>query len=245
MEFIAIKTRPLYPPKDDLLKVIDEYITDLKDSDILFITSKVVAIHEWRTVLNDWKITKKDLIIRESQAMLDRDVVPWKDVYLTIVDNMLIPSAWIDESNANGYFILLPGDPLKFSRELHKFLCEKFSIKNLWIVITDSTDRPLKWGVVWIAIYSYGIEPLIDKRWEKDIFWKEFLFTTINVIDALAGSAVYMMWETSETQPLVIARNVPWVKFNTDENLYDELLISPEEDLYWDLMRPLTDKIKK
>jgi hypothetical protein len=31
MQFIPIKTRPLNPPIDDLIKVIDEYITDLKD----------------------------------------------------------------------------------------------------------------------------------------------------------------------------------------------------------------------
>ena len=46
MQFIPIKTRPLNPPKDDLFEVIDKYLTDIKDGDIVFITSKVVAIHE-------------------------------------------------------------------------------------------------------------------------------------------------------------------------------------------------------
>ena len=63
MQFIPIKTRPLNPPKDDLFAVIDKYLTDIKDGDIVFITSKVVAIHEWNCVKNDWTITKKDLII--------------------------------------------------------------------------------------------------------------------------------------------------------------------------------------
>ncbi|MDR3150090.1 MAG: hypothetical protein LBU14_00110 [Candidatus Peribacteria bacterium] len=46
MQFFPIKTRPLNPPKDDLISVIDEYITTLQDGDVVFITSKVVSIHE-------------------------------------------------------------------------------------------------------------------------------------------------------------------------------------------------------
>lgn len=245
MEFFPIKTRPLNPPKDDLLQIIDEYITDLRDGDIIFITSKVVSIHEWRTIVNDWTIDKKDLIIDESDAMMRTDVVPWKHIYLTITNNILIPTAWIDESNSNGYFILWPKNMHEFSKEVHDFLCKKFWIKNLWIIITDSTARPLKWWVVWIAIYSYWIEPLIDKRWEKDIFWKNLDITQVNVIDALSASAVFLMWEADETQPIVIARNVPWIIYSTEDNLYEKMNIEPERDLFWEILKPLIDKIKK
>ena len=239
MQFFPIKTRPLNPPKDDLLAVIDEYVTDLKDGDIIFITSKVISIHEWNCVKNDWKITKKDLIFKETKNIIKTDVVPWKDIYLTIKDNVLIPSAWIDESNANGYFILWPKDSLKFCKEVHSFLCKKFAIKNLGIIVTDSTAKPLKWWVVWIAICSYWIEPLIDKRWQKDIFWKKLAVTQINVIDALAWSAVYLMWEADEMQPIVIARDVPNIVYNTDETLYEKMKIEPEKDLYREILTSL------
>lgn len=245
MEFFPIKTRPLNPPKDDLMEVIDTYITDLKDGDIVFITSKVVSINEWRTILNDWIIQKKDLIEKESDAMISKEVVPWKYIHITLTDNILIPTAWIDESNANWYFILWPKKSLEFSKQVHEFLCKKFSIKNLWIIITDSTTRPLKWWVVWIAICSYWINPLIDKRGEKDIFWKELSITQINVIDALSASAVYMMWETNETQPIVIARNIPWVEYSIEDTLYEKMKIPPEKDLFRDLLKPLIDKLNK
>jgi F420-0:gamma-glutamyl ligase len=220
-----------------LISVIDEYITTLQDGDVVFITSKVVSIHEWNCVKNDWKITKKDLIFKETDKVIKTDIVPWKDIYLTIKDNILIPSAWIDESNGNGYFILYPKNCLNFCKTVHELLCKKFSIKNLWIIVTDSTARPLRWWVVGIAIYSYGIEPLIDKRWQKDIFWKELAITQINTIDALSWSAVFLMWEADETQPIVIARNVPNLTYNTDETLYEKMKISIEEDLYWELLK--------
>ena len=80
MQFIPIKTRPLNPPKDDLFEVIDKYLTDIKDGDIVFITSKVVAIHEWNCVKNDWNISKKQLIEKDADSYLKTDVVPGKDM---------------------------------------------------------------------------------------------------------------------------------------------------------------------
>ena len=239
MQFIPIKTRPLNPPKDDLIKVMNEYITELKDWDIIFITSKVVAIHEGLCVKNDWVVTKKDLIIKEADSYLKTDIVPGKDIYLTIKNNILIPSAGIDESNANWYFILWPKNMPDFSKQIHKYFCEKFKIKNLWIIITDSTTRPLKWWVVGIWIYSYWFKPLIDKRWEKDIFWKELKITQINTLDALSAMAVYLMWEWNETCPIVIWREIPNIIYDTDEALYDKMLINPKEDLFWELLKPL------
>lgn len=239
MKFIPIKTRPLNPPKDDLFDVIDNYLNDLKDGDILFITSKVVAIHQWKCVKNDWSISKKSLIEKEADKFLKTDVVPGKDIYLTLKNNILIPSAWIDESNANWYFILWPDNLEKFCLEVHDFLTKKFNINNLWIVITDSTTRPLKWWVVGIWIYSYWFVPLQDERWKKDIFWKELEITQINIVDALSASAVYLMWEWAETQPIVIARDILWITYSRQVWLYENMLIPPEKDLYSELLKPL------
>lgn len=239
MQFIPVKTRPLNPPKDDLIRVIDEYITDLKDWDILFITSKVVAIHQGRCIKNDGKIPKKELVLKEADNSLKIDVVPWMDIYLTIKNNILIPSAWIDESNANWYFILWPEKMEEFSIEIHSYLTKKFNIKNLWIIITDSTVKPLKWWVVGIWIYSYWIIPIRDERWTKDIFWKELAITQINVVDSITSMAVYLMWEWAECQPIVIWREIPWIKYSLERGLYEKMLIEPENDLYGILLEPL------
>ena len=243
MEFFPIKTRPLNPPQDDLFEVIDKYLLDVKDWDIIFITSKVVSIHQWDTIYNDWKIEKEDLIRQEAKYMVESDIISeWKSFFLTIKDNILIASAWIDESNANGYFILWPKKPVDFAQKVHKFLCDKYSIKKLWVIITDSATKPLKLWVVGIAMASYWIEPLNDKRGQNDIFWKKLAVTQVNIIDALAPAAVFLMWEANETQPIVIARDVPWIVYNEKKSLYDEMEIRPEEDLYWILLKPLINK---
>lgn len=50
MQFIPVTTRILQPPQDDLLSVIRGSLTDIKNGDVMLISSKVVAIHEGRCV---------------------------------------------------------------------------------------------------------------------------------------------------------------------------------------------------
>jgi F420-0:gamma-glutamyl ligase len=76
MEFIPIKTRPLLPPQDNLFEIMDEYLPDLNEGDILFITSKVVAIHQGLCIKNDSKVSKKELIEKEADSFLKTDIVP-------------------------------------------------------------------------------------------------------------------------------------------------------------------------
>jgi F420-0:gamma-glutamyl ligase len=87
---------------------------------------------------------KKDLIEQEADKRITTDVVPGRDIYLTIKNNILIPSAGIDESNSNGYLIMRPEDLSQLSKEIHTYICKRFDLTDIGIVITDSTTRPLK-----------------------------------------------------------------------------------------------------
>lgn len=237
MQFIPIKTRPLLPPKDNLFEVLDTYVTDIQDWDIIFITSKILAIHQGRCV-HTKDADKKELIKKEADKRIITDIIPGRELYLTIKNNILIASAGIDESNANGYYILWPDKLPALCKEIHSYFCKKHKVKNIWIIATDSSHKPLKKWVIWIWIYAYGIQPLIDKRWTKDIFGKELVMTQINVIDALSGMAVYLMGEADECQPILIGRNIPWIEY-ADTYTFDSSIIPPKEDLYKDLLRPI------
>jgi F420-0:gamma-glutamyl ligase len=46
MTFTTIKTCPMLPPQDDLYAILDIYINDIQDGDVVFITSKIIAIHQ-------------------------------------------------------------------------------------------------------------------------------------------------------------------------------------------------------
>ncbi|MGD0576827.1 MAG: coenzyme F420-0:L-glutamate ligase, partial [Candidatus Staskawiczbacteria bacterium] len=135
----AIKTRPLISPKDDLLSVIKESIFEIKEKSIIVITSKVVSIWEGRCIKIDEKINKDELIKKEADFYLDRKKVsPDYDVMLTIKNNILIPTAGIDESNANGYYILWPENPFESAKEIYNFIKKEFKLKDFGVIISDS-----------------------------------------------------------------------------------------------------------
>src|SRR5437016_1105617 len=105
----SIKTRILNPPKDDLLNVIAASLNSLPENSVLVITSKVLSIWQERCVSMPPQPTKDDkdmLVRREADFYLPRDLVPSAWVMHTLKNNVFIPSAGIDESNAAGHYIL-------------------------------------------------------------------------------------------------------------------------------------------
>jgi F420-0:gamma-glutamyl ligase len=231
-EFIPIKTRVVNPPKDEIWDILDGLA--IKDGDIVFITSKILSIHQGRCVPKD-SIAKEELIKQNAAYYLPYENKGGFYVNLTITDNILIPSAGIDESNANGHFIMWPKNSDKLCKEIRTRLVKKRRIKNLGVVATDSHTMPLRWGVTGISIGLSGIEPLEDARGSKDIFGRETYVTQIDKIDPLASVAVALMGETNEQTPIVILRGCPNLVFNADADM-SSFKIPPETDIYSPLL---------
>lgn len=224
------------PPKDDIYKIIDEYLPPLQEGDVLLITSKVLAIHQGRCVKITDEIKKDDLIKQEAEKFIPREQRANEAVILTIKEHTLLPSAGIDESNGNGYYILWPENINALAKELCGYLKKKFNIKKLAIIITDSHCAPLRYGVIGISIGFCGLEPLKDYRGKKDIFGREIQMALSNIVDAVSAMAVLLMGEGNEKTPMVIMRNADFIKF-TDKDGYQKLVIPGKEDIYYPLLK--------
>ncbi len=239
MEIIPIKTRIVNPPKDDIYDLFENL--DLKEKDVLLITSKILAIHQGKTVLMSEVKDKDDLIKKEADLFIPREEVPGEHVILTVKNNTLIPSAGIDESNADGYYILWPEKPEKEAKKICEYLKEKYKLKELAVIITDSHTTPLRWGVMGISTGFYGLNPLKDYRGHKDIFGREIKMTQSNIVDALAVIGVLAMGEGDERSPIAIARGVENIEF-TEKEMYENTLIPTEEDIYYPLLKKFWEK---
>lgn len=240
MKFTPIKTRPLLPPKDDLYAVLDESLPLLKNGDVLFITSKVLAIHQGRCVKIGRGASKDELIAKEAERLIPRRKVPRALVVLTLKHYTLIPSAGIDESNGKGYYVLWPLRIQGELKRLRRYLMRKYRLARLAVVLTDSHTIPLRYGVVGISVGFVGMEPLINYRGRPDIFGRKLKFTKSNVVDTLAATAVLLMGEGNERQPLCLLRGASFTKF-TNRDAYRSLVIPPEKDIY----KPLLDAFEK
>lgn len=225
------------PPKDDLFSLIKESVFSLGEKSIIVITSKIVAIGQGRCVKMGEKISKDDLIKKEADFYIDRNRVPQGYCILTIKNDVLIPSAGIDESNANGYYILWPDKPFEIAKEIYNFIKKEYKLKQFGVIITDSHCVPMRLGVLGIGIAYYGFYPLKDYRGKPDIFGRKMKISQANIVDALASAAVLEMGEAAERTPIAIIEDVKNIKFGNFPKKGDELSVSKEEDIYAPLLK--------
>ncbi len=228
-----IKTR-IFQEGEDLLVFIGRYFKKLPERSVIVVTSKIVALAEKRTAVLENAQTKEKLIRAESEL-----AIPTKYVWLTVKDGIVMASAGIDESNANGKLILLPKDSFKTARFLRKKLQKEYGVKQLGVLITDSRTIPLRAGVTGVALGYAGFRGIKDYRGTPDIFGRKFKFSRTDVADSLATAAVFVMGEGDEQQPLAIIKKAP-VEF-CDKIHRQELHIDIQDDMY----RPLFSKLPK
>lgn len=237
LDFIPVKTRIVHAPKDDITDIIDSL--DIKDGDIIFITSKILGLHQGRTA-KIGTIAKEDLIKQESTHYLPyHNDKGGFNVNLTINQNILIPAAGIDESNVDGYYAMWPQDPDALCREIRTRLIHRHHLQNLGVIVTDSHTTPLRWGVTGITIGLAGVEPLRDIRGEPDLFGRPMEVTKVNLIDPLTSIAVLLMGESTECTPIAILRDYQGIPFSDTASMQD-FKIDPDTDLYSPLLSVLS-----
>lgn len=232
MEVQALQTK-IFREGDNLPNFITNYIKNIRENSIIVITSKIVAIAEGQVA--GLKKGKEYWIRKESDW-----AIKTKYTWLTVKDGTVMASAGIDESNANGKFILLPKDSFRSAQILRRKLKRYYKLKNLGILITDSRVFPLRSGVVGVALGYAGFRGLRDYRGSNDIFGRRLTMTQTNIADSLATAAVLIMGEGSEQTPLGIITQAP-VVFKDGVNK-KELLIAPRDDMYLPLFKLISRK---
>ncbi len=237
----TLKTRVLVPPKDDLLNAIEESIKTLPEKSIVVIAAKAVSIWKGRCVPKQNYKDKDELVMQEADMYLPRSFIPGAWVMHTIKNNLFVPSAGVDESNANGFYILWPQNVKGTAKELWHWLKKKYKVKNVGVIIADSHTNPLRRGVLGISLAHHGFNPLRDYRKKLDLFGRPFKMAQTNIADGLAVSAVVMMGEGAESTPIAIIKDIPWVQFTQkpirSKKPFSSFEIKTSEDMYFPLFK--------
>lgn len=234
MEIISYKTRKVVP-NDSLEKILDESLPSLKEGDIVAVTSKIISLCEGRVVAQDKVTDKRSLILQEADAVLDDSHTSKYGICLTIKNKLLLPTAGIDRSNAMDFYVLYPENIPASAAKIWDYLRSKHKVKNLGVLVTDSHTTPLRYGVTGIGIGWCGFDPLYSYIGKPDCFGHPLRVTKVNILDALAVPAVFVMGEGNEQTPLAILRDAPHITF-TDHpptaQERDAITIDLEDDLY-------------
>ena len=233
MEIRPIKTR-VFEVAENLLVFLDQYFLDIKEQSVLVVASKIVALSQGRAVPMVEGSAKEQIIQEESQL-----AIPTEQVYLTIKDGLFMANAGIDESNADNKMILLPSDSFQSAEMIRNYFQNKYQLKELGVIITDSHCLPLRAGVIAVALGYAGFVGLKDYRGQSDLFGRPFKFSKVDIADSLATAASLCMGEGDESQPLAIILRPP-VEY-CDKIDKNELIMLAQNDMYRPLLESLNN----
>lgn len=238
MNITAYRT-PTVTPGDDLYQLLDEALPMVPPNSIVVITSKIISLCQNQVISKQEVTNKQNLIQQESEYYLEGTYIQRYGVCITIKNQLLIPTAGIDESNGQNCYILYPQNIPKVAAEIWHYCRKRNSDQPVGVLITDSHTTPLRRGVIGIALGWCGFKPLYSYIGKPDLFENPIRITQVNVLDALAASAVFMMGEGNEQTPLAIIEQAPRITFQdhppTQQDL-DSVTIDLKDDLYAPLL---------
>jgi coenzyme F420-0:L-glutamate ligase len=193
---------------------------ELRDGDVLVISSKFIAISEGRVISLD-SVTPSgrakelsrdfgvpvevcELIIRESDQILGGV----KGFILTLKQGLFTPNAGIDKSNIeHGRVVLYPADPLRSAIEIVEGLRSRRGV-HVGSVVSDSRLMPTRMGTTGVALAATGFQAIRDMRGTPDLFGNPLKVTRQAIADDLCSGAQLVMGEAAESTPIVIVRGL-------------------------------------
>jgi coenzyme F420-0:L-glutamate ligase/coenzyme F420-1:gamma-L-glutamate ligase len=184
----------------DLAALISDAAGDLRDGDIVVVTSKVVSKAEGRVIRADREHAIDSEAVRVVARRGQTRIVETRH-------GLVLAAAGVDSSNtAPGTVVLLPEDPDGSARRLRKALTERRGVR-VGVVVTDTMGRPWRTGQTDAAIGAAGLAPLRDHRGQADTFGNPLEVTVAAVGDEIAAAADLVKGKTTQV-PVAIVRGL-------------------------------------
>jgi coenzyme F420-0:L-glutamate ligase/coenzyme F420-1:gamma-L-glutamate ligase len=208
----------------DLGALITDAAPDLRDGDILVVTSKVVSKAEGRVTTG----SREQAIEAETVRVVARRGAT------TIAQTrhgLVLAAAGVDESNtAPGSLVLLPADPDESARRLRKAVAGRTG-RTVGVIVTDTMGRPWRTGQTDNAIGAAGIMPVRDHRGEADTFGNILEVTIAAVADEIAAAADLVKGKSRQV-PAAIVRGLSEFVTNADGPGARALIRAAEDDMF-------------
>ncbi|MEU8225989.1 coenzyme F420-0:L-glutamate ligase [Kribbella sp. NPDC048915] len=181
LEIFPVTGLPEVAAGDDLAALIADG-TDLRDGDVVAVTSKIVSKAEGRLTYG----TRQEAV----DAELVRVVAQRGETRIVQTRHGLVmAAAGTDTSNtAPGTVLLLPLDPDASARSLRVALKERYDV-NVGIVVTDTLGRPWRNGQTDLAIGAAGVRVVEDLRGTTDSHGNVLAVTEPALADEIAGAS--------------------------------------------------------
>lgn len=249
IQIIAIEGLPLSQTGDDIgrliVKAIKEQGTQLQEKDVIVVTHVFVSKAEGNVINLDTvkpserafeiaKQTNKDPALVEVILQEAKDVVKIgpNSIITETKSGTISANSGVDRSNVLGErnVVPLPKDPNRSAQLIRAEIKQSTGV-NVAVIISDTHGRPFRMGEINVAIGTAGINPIRDRRGEKDLFGYTLRVKQTAIADELASAAELIMGQTNEGIPAAIIRG--YTLYEIEENATTcKLIRAKEKDLF-------------
>lgn len=212
-------------PGTDIARLIVDAAPDLRDGDVVVVTSKIVSKSLGLATTQD-----KDTVIA---AGSDRVVAQRGATQIVRTHHGLtMAAAGVDTSNLEAGSVLpLPDDPDGEARRIRAGIRE-LSGRRVGVIISDTAGRAWRVGQTDIAIGCAGITPVDSFAGRTDTHGNELAVTAPAVADEIAGAAELASGKLGG-RPVIIVRGLPQHLLLDDDGPGAAALIRDEDgDLF-------------
>jgi len=248
VEVMGLTGLPIIKEGDNLAKMIFEAAerqgTPIQNGDIIIITHVIVSRAEGNVVNLDSVVPSDfaknfahqfdkdpaliEIILREAKS-----IVRMGDGKLITETNQgfICANSGVDQSNVFGErtVALLPKNPDRSAQEIMRNI-RRLTGKDVAVIISDTHGRPLREGEINIAIGVAGINPIRDRRGEKDLFGYALRVKRTAIADELSSAAELVIGQANEGIPVAIIRGYPYPK--SERAKATDLVRPREKDLF-------------
>jgi len=223
---VAVRAVPGLPevrPGDDLAALIAG-AAELRDGDVLVVTSKIVSKAEGR-------IRRMD---REAAIDAETERVVARRGRTRIVQTrtgLVMAAAGVDTSNVEaGSVLLLPEDPDASARRIRAGLRDRLGVR-VAVLVSDTFGRPWRNGQTDVAIGAAGLDPVQDLRGSTDTHGNVLEVTLNAVADEIAAAGELVKGKAGGT-PVALVRGLSALVTEEDGPGAAALVRPADEDLF-------------
>ncbi|GAA0393233.1 coenzyme F420-0:L-glutamate ligase [Microbispora corallina] len=210
---------------DDIARLVAEAAPDLRDGDVLVVTSKIVSKAEGRLRRGD----DRTAAIREETA---RVVARRGDTVIAQTRHgFVMAAAGVDASNTEpGTVLLLPEDPDRSAREIRRGLRERLGAR-VGVIVSDTFGRPWRHGLTDVALGAAGVRVVDDLRGRADAYGNPLNATVTALADEIAAAGELVKGKLSGV-PVALLRGLEGLVTEEDGPGARVLVRPADEDMF-------------
>ena len=245
IRLIGLPGLPEVQPGDSLGELIAKAVTEaavgVVGRDIFVVAQKVVSKAEGRVVnlknIEPSELARKwssaqgkdprviEVVLRQSRRIVRMDR---GRLIVETHQGFVCANAGVDRSNTAAETVtLLPEDCDHSAESIRQTLLQKWG-QPVAVIISDTSGRPWRQGLVGVALGVAGMEPLLDLRGVQDSRGRKLTSTVIDLADELASAADLVMGKTQHL-PVAIVRGL---RYQESCGSGRRLIRPPEKDLF-------------